>query len=84
MVTEAQTLTDTPTDLTAALSLSSGTSYTAQARGGTCNIAEAAAAPDADTDAAHAFSHGSIFTIEQSGDNFYVWGDGVLVVTEAG
>ena len=85
MATRSQILSpESITDLTAALALAEGQSYLIQAlTSSRIFLAELSAAPSEPGGPGHVMLPYETGRITQSGDRFYGWGDGAVVVTEA-
>lgn len=81
MATTNRTLTPTPVDI----SLTAETSYLIQIFGPACFIVDAASVSDAEALTPHVYRQEEkfIWTIPATGSgSTYVWGDGVLVITD--
>ena len=77
MAHQEQALTDIPTDIVAALSLADGTKYSLQNLSNfRLMLAEAAAAPDSDSEAVNIIVGGGSWIIEPAAaTNIYLWAD---------
>ena len=86
MATQIASITDTPTDIKADLSLVVDTTYLIQVIGGSsAKLFESSSAPDSE-DNSHVMQSGETWTVKVGSDSLYAWsltGSNRLAVTEA-